>query len=254
MPGKLKQLYEDGYHVAILSNQGGITLHVDPKQKAPQKYTAKRLGEFKEKGSAILRNLDLPVTIYAATGKDNFRKPRRGMWDEIVKDMGVEAGDIDLAQSVFVGDAGGRLATVFNGAAILKDFSCSDRNLAHNVGVPFKTPEEYFLGHEPRKWERDLDLVHYPLGSENGQAPVFEKKNDKEIVLFCGRPGAGKSSFYWTHLEPLGYERVNQDNLKTREKCVQAAKEFLDDGHSVAVGKYAPGMPLHVPFGPTSSC
>ncbi|KAM3451641.1 hypothetical protein MY3296_005166 [Beauveria thailandica] len=235
VPGKLKELYEDGYQIAILSNQGGITLHFDATKKAPQKYTAKRLDEFKEKVSAVLRNLDLPVTIYAATGKDNFRKPRRGMWDEILKDMGVEAKDIDLEKSVFVGDAGGRLATVYNGKVIVKDFSCSDRNLAHNVGVSFKTPEEYFLEHEPRKWERELDLVHYPLESAEGQAALFEKKNDKDIVIFCGWPGAGKSTFYWKHLEPLGYERVNQDTLKTREKCVQAAKEFLDEGSSVAV-------------------
>ncbi|KAJ3492443.1 hypothetical protein NLG97_g5387 [Lecanicillium saksenae] len=235
VPGKLKELYEDGYHVAILSNQGGITLHIDPKQKAPQKFTAKRVDEFKQKGAAILRNLDLPVTIYAATAKDNFRKPRRGMWDEVLKDIKLEAKDVDLENSIFVGDAGGRVATVVNGAVIVKDFSCSDRNLAHNVGITFKTPEEYFLGQEPRKWERDLDLVEYPQGSGDVQAALFERKNEKDIVIFCGRPGAGKSTFYWKHLEPLGYERVNQDTLKTREKCLQVAKEFLSEGSSVAV-------------------
>ncbi|OAA63134.1 DNA kinase/phosphatase Pnk1 [Cordyceps fumosorosea ARSEF 2679] len=235
VPGKLKELYEDGYQVAILSNQGGITLHADPKQKSAPKNPSKRLDEFKEKGSSILRFLDLPITVYAATAKDNFRKPRRGMWDEILRDMGVEAKDIDLEQSFFVGDAGGRGATVVNGAAIVKDFSCSDRNLAHNVGVSFKTPEEYFLGQEPRKWERDLDLVHYPLPSEDGEATAFTKKNAQEMVIFCGRPGAGKSTFYWKFLEPLGYERVNQDTLKTREKCIQVAKAHLEDGRSVAV-------------------
>lgn len=238
VPGKLKELYDSGYHIAVLSNQGGITLHLDPKSKGPQKHTAKRVDEFKQKGAAILRNIDLPLTIYAATGKDNFRKPRRGMWDEILKDMGVEAKDIDLENSVFVGDAGGRVATASNGATIVKDFSCSDRNLAHNVGIPFKTPEEFFLGHEPRKWERDLDLVHYPQGSDDGAPALFEKKNEKDIVIFCGRPGAGKSTFYWKYLEPLGYQRVNQDTLKTRDKCVSAAKELLDEGSSVAVGKY----------------
>jgi bifunctional polynucleotide phosphatase/kinase len=44
---------------------------------------------------------------------------------------------------------------------------------------------------------------------------VFSKTHAQEIVLFCGSPGAGKSTFYWKHLEPLGYERVNQDLLKT---------------------------------------
>lgn len=49
-------------------------------------------------------------------------------------------------------------------------------------------------------------------------APVSqfsEKKNPVDVVLFCGSPGAGKSSFFWRHLKPLGYERVNQDTLKT---------------------------------------
>jgi AAA domain len=39
--------------------------------------------------------------------------------------------------------------------------------------------------------------------------------------MFCGRPGAGKSTFYWNYCKPLGYERVNQDTLKTvREQPV----------------------------------
>jgi bifunctional polynucleotide phosphatase/kinase len=44
---------------------------------------------------------------------------------------------------------------------------------------------------------------------------TFTKRNPQELVIFCGSPGAGKSSFYWTTLKPLGYERVNQDLLKT---------------------------------------
>lgn len=44
---------------------------------------------------------------------------------------------------------------------------------------------------------------------------TFSKKEELEIVIFCGSPGAGKSTFYWKYLKPLGYERVNQDILKT---------------------------------------
>jgi predicted ABC-type ATPase len=46
-------------------------------------------------------------------------------------------------------------------------------------------------------------------------SPPFSRKNPQELVIFCGSPGAGKSTFYWDYLEPLGYERVNQDTLKT---------------------------------------
>jgi len=44
---------------------------------------------------------------------------------------------------------------------------------------------------------------------------VYFKKSDQEVVIFCGSPGAGKSTFYWKSLKPLGFERVNQDILKT---------------------------------------
>ena len=44
---------------------------------------------------------------------------------------------------------------------------------------------------------------------------LFSRRNDVELVIFCGSQGAGKSTFYWKYLQPLGYERVNQDVLKT---------------------------------------
>jgi bifunctional polynucleotide phosphatase/kinase len=86
-----------------------------------------------------------------------------------------------------------------------------------------------------------------------------------DIVLLVGSPGAGKSSFYWKHLQPLGYGRVNQDILKTvsakpsftdmtaravlplgslsnimkqREKCVKAATALIEEGTSVVVGTF----------------
>ena len=58
-------------------------------------------------------------------------------------------------------------------------------------------------------------IVKY-LETDHCIAPeVYFKKNGKEIVLFCGSPGAGKSTFYWKQLQPLEFERVNQDILGT---------------------------------------
>ncbi|GJC81419.1 bifunctional polynucleotide phosphatase/kinase [Colletotrichum liriopes] len=213
VPGKLKEMYKDqGYRIVVLSNQAGLVLHADPKAKTP-KSTKDRVSAFKQKVNAVLTQLDLPITIYAATEKDIYRKPRPGMWKELCDDYDL-AGDIDLKHSIFIGDAGGRIAA----PKTTKDFSCSDRNFADNVGIEYKTPEEFFLGEKPRDFVREFDIVQFPY-PENSKSPsldvVFEKKNKQDIVLCCGPPGAGKSTFFWKHLKPLGYERVNQDTLKT---------------------------------------
>lgn len=231
------------YRLIILSNQAGLTLHPDHKSKTPKANAAKRVSDFKTKCAAVLAQLDLPITLYAATAKDMFRKPRPGMWHELCRDHDI-TDDVDLASSLFVGDAGGRVAV----GATARDFSCSDRNLAHNIGVPFKTPEEFFLDEPPRVFAREFDLALHPYveagGTDPGEGadetPLFARKNKQDVVLFCGPPGAGKSTFYWRQLEPLGYERVNQDILKTREKCVKTARELLQGGKSVAIGTSRP--------------
>ena len=97
------------------------------------------------------------------------------MWKELLEDYDIHTpGDLDLENSIFIGDAGGRTAR----GGIAKDFSCSDRqslptviifrnvltksrNFADNVGITFHTPEEYFLNEEPREFTRLLDPSEY---------------------------------------------------------------------------------------------
>ncbi|KAK3346958.1 polynucleotide kinase 3 phosphatase-domain-containing protein [Lasiosphaeria hispida] len=238
VPGRLRELYNDEeYQVVIFTNQGGLTLHPDPKSKPP-KSLQNRVASFKQKCSVVLSQLDLPVTLYAATGKDMYRKPRPGMWNEMKDDYELDESDIDHENCIFVGDAGGRIAEL-KGAP--KDFSCSDRNLAHNIGIRFQTPEEFFLGKKPREFARDFDPKTIPFAEQDdNDGIVFEKKNEKDMILFVGNPGAGKSTFFWRHLEPLGYERINQDILKSKDKCFKAAADLLKDGESVVIDNTNP--------------
>ena len=139
VPTVLRQLFDDGqvfpnhdallrpsltplsYIIAIISNQGGISLKSDPKTV---KSDQRRLSTFKAKVQLILNQLDFPVNIYAGTSRDRFRKPRTGMWDELLDDYDLDTGDgADLESSFFVGDAGGRTAR--DGAKA--DHSSSDR-------------------------------------------------------------------------------------------------------------------------------
>jgi bifunctional polynucleotide phosphatase/kinase len=240
VPGRLRQMYrEEGYQVVIFTNQGGLTLHPDPKSKAPKSQKS-RVPTFKQKCSTVLAQLDIPITLYAATAKDIYRKPRTGMWKEMKDDYDLSETDVDHANSIFVGDAGGRPAEVKNGATIPKDFSCSDRNLAHNIGIEFKTPEEFFLNEAPRMFAREVNLADFPLPSQEEDVAAFEKKNKQDIVLFVGPPGAGKSTFFWKQLKPLGYERVNQDQLKSKDNCFKAATAFLQKGESIVIDNTNP--------------
>ncbi|KAF2968679.1 hypothetical protein GQX73_g4934 [Xylaria multiplex] len=246
VPTRLRKLYmEEGYRVVIISNQAGLTLHPDPNAKGPKNAGKAKVANFKQKCAAVLAQLNIPTSIYAATARDNYRKPRTGMWKELCDDYDIPETEVDLPSSVFVGDAGGRTARAADnesgGAATAKDFSCSDRNFAHNVGVTYKTPEEFFLDEPPREFTREFDLAMHPYEKgKEGEDVLFEKTNGRDIVLFCGPPGAGKSTFFWKHLKPLGYERVNQDTLKTRAKCFKAAADFLGDGNSIVVDNTNP--------------
>lgn len=104
--------------VVVISNQAGISLKTDPK---PPKA---RLAEFKSKVSAVFNHINIPVSIYVATEKDIYRKPRMGMWKELLEDYDIHLpGDLKLQESIFVGDAAGRHASTGKP----KDFSCSDR-------------------------------------------------------------------------------------------------------------------------------
>ena len=125
VPGKLKELDDEGYILVILSNQNGISLRNiagGPKITKNDRFT-----QFKQKSVAVFNALNLPINIYAATERDKYRKPGTGMWEQFLIDQNLTAEDIDFEASIFVGDAGGRLAGVENGKIIKADFSCSDR-------------------------------------------------------------------------------------------------------------------------------
>jgi bifunctional polynucleotide phosphatase/kinase len=82
---------------------------------------------------------DVPIRVLAALNKyDIYRKPNVGMY-QVVKQLYEEKGlAVDLENSLFVGDAAGRLG---GGKGKVKDHSDTDYKFALNVGVKFVTPE-----------------------------------------------------------------------------------------------------------------
>ncbi|KAL4868792.1 hypothetical protein BDV12DRAFT_169040 [Aspergillus spectabilis] len=221
VPSKLQKLNADGYHVTILSNQKGVSLKKDKKGA-----DSKSLTNFKDRVSAVMKQLGIPLSVYAATEDDEYRKPRAGMWREFIDDYDFDVTGVDTSESAFVGDAAGRPT----------DFSSTDRGFAVNVGIPFKTPEEFFLDADPEPVVESFDpSVYLQSDSTEEVSPPFSRNSPLELVIFCGSPAAGKSTFYWNYLKPLDYERVNQDILKSRPKCIKVAKEHLAVKRSVVI-------------------
>ena len=210
VPKKLRALYSEGYAIVFFSNQGGISI----------KAGAVRYGQWKTKLNAIITELDIPVLAYGATGTKNqeSRKPNTGVWRHFLAETGATAFD----EAFFVGDAAGRA----------KDFSATDRKFALNIGVPFHTPDEYFLsvpkeaykldGFDPRTYKPASNIV-IPTPSLSQQ----------EMIVLVGSPASGKSTFCRTFFPT--YTRINQDTLKTRPRCVEEATKALKKGESVCI-------------------
>ncbi|KAJ7750282.1 polynucleotide kinase 3 phosphatase-domain-containing protein [Mycena metata] len=224
VPAKLKKAASEGYAIVMFSNQGG--LRAAPRQK-----------DWKKKIALIAAAVpDLPFMLFAATAKDNYRKPMIGMWQELERLYEAGGVKIDKASSFFVGDAAGRN---YPSSTKSKDFASTDRKFALNVDVPFYTPEEYFLGKAPEpnftlKGFHVSSLPSLPLYTPSS-SPLIPSPPVQELVLFVGYPCLGKTTFFRQYFEPAGYIHINQDTLKTRIKCVKAVQDALVAGKKCVV-------------------
>ncbi|OWA50251.1 Bifunctional polynucleotide phosphatase/kinase [Hypsibius exemplaris] len=226
VPGKLKSLHQEGVKVVIFTNQAGM------------KKGKTHIGEWRQKVDAILGKLAVPVQVLVASGEGINRKPAPGMWNHFVENYN-EGVQVDMTESFYVGDAAGRPAAGPKGK---KDFSCSDRLFASNVGLPFKTPEEFFLNRKPENFQISaFDPKKYLADAKMGKLNLLTPATtnlafaSQELIILVGPPGIGKSHFAKEHLISKNYIHVNRDTMKTWQKCVDAAEKSLSDGKSVVV-------------------
>ncbi|KAI8091750.1 polynucleotide kinase 3 phosphatase-domain-containing protein [Thamnidium elegans] len=224
VPQKMKSLHNEGFKIVLFSNQNGLN-------------SDKKINSFKYKMETILGQVEIPVIFLAALKKDRYRKPMTGMWDWFVEN---NQEPIDKSLCFYVGDAAGRQANWKS--SYKKDHSCCDRKFADNIQIDFFTPEEYFLN-EPKaefSWGGFHPKQHLALDVPlyTPDTPLIVK--DPELIICVGYPASGKSSFVKTHVVPHGYVYVNQDTLKTRDKCVKACKQALSEGKSVVVDNTNP--------------
>ncbi|XP_027011334.2 bifunctional polynucleotide phosphatase/kinase isoform X1 [Tachysurus fulvidraco] len=227
---RLSALLKEGFKVVFFTNQMGI---------ARGKL---RPEVFKSKVEDVLQTLKLPVQVFVAAGPGIYRKPVTGMWEHLCEKAN-DGVTVDKSQSVYVGDAAGRPVNWAPGKK-KKDFSCSDRLFALNVGVEFHTPEEFFLGWKAAPFDlpsfdpRGLD----PKGHLYDPPTASLTSSRQEVIVAVGFPGSGKSTFFQTHIVPKGYVYVNRDTLGSWQHCVSACERALKEGRSVAVDNTNPDL------------
>ncbi|XP_003388985.1 PREDICTED: bifunctional polynucleotide phosphatase/kinase-like [Amphimedon queenslandica] len=223
---KLKELYEEGKKVVFFTNQGGI-----------EKGNT-TIKELQDKYEDIINSLDIPVQIFISTGNDHYRKPGPLMWEYMEKNCN-GGTSIDQSSSLYVGDAAGRKKDWIKGKP--KDFSCSDRMFAANVGVPFYTPETFFQGLKEAGFEwGSLNVTEFLKTTQGKIQPEKLHRDEQEVVLLVGRPASGKTTVAKRYFTPRGYTQVNRDTLGTKEKCLKVAAEGLKNKKSIVVDNTNP--------------
>eukprot|EP00727_Mastigamoeba_balamuthi_P012198 m51a1_g7600 putative dna 3 phosphatase (486) ;mRNA; f:234084-236185 len=242
VPAKLKQLSSEGKRLVIFTNQSGIN--------GTRGYDTSKERAICGKIEDIIAELGVPATALVATTDDVYRKPATEMWDYLVRNHS-NGTQPDLAKCLFVGDAAGRPERKDKaGNKVKKDFSCSDRKFARNIGIDFKTPEEFFLGEAPEPFAADdFDPSAIPTNGEICEGGVATLTSEKqELVLFVGFPASGKSTLARTYMVPKGYAHVNRDTLKTQDKCLKFAKQALAEGKSVVVDNTNPAKDVRAQY------
>ena len=193
---KLKEISKS-HHIVFFSNQSKIK------------------DEVLDKFNDIILNLKLPISVYVSTKNDYYRKPIIGMWELFTKDI-----KVNYDKSFYCGDAAGRE----------NDFAATDYMFAHNINVKFLTPEQFFINSKYTYSQPKLKVPDFKkyLTDKPKELPL---SSSKELIILVGYPGSGKSFL----ANKTGYEVINQDILKTRNKCLKETEKLMKKNKNIVI-------------------
>lgn len=189
VPEVLLSYYEKGYCIIIISNQT-------------------RLTEMKVKQiTNVLTTLSIPCMI-AVASDDEYKKPKRAMFDLIVGDK-----KVDMNKSVFVGDALGRQG----------DWSDTDKLFANNIGFKkILSPDDLFSSNEVK-------------------TTVIKENKETEVIIMVGYPGSGKSTIA-SSFDNTKYKVISGDEFLTSKKMIAEAEKHISKGVSIIFDSTNPSI------------
>ncbi|KAL4447518.1 hypothetical protein ABPG75_004737 [Micractinium tetrahymenae] len=133
VPEKVAELYEQGYQLWIITNQGGIKTALAGQSSENTRGRIDAVIEVINKKAK--QELPFQVIMSTQTGGE-YHKPRTGMWDFLVANANKGVAP-DLSESFYIGDAAGRSTDINQGAD-------SDLKFAEGIGIQFFLPEDKF--------------------------------------------------------------------------------------------------------------
>lgn len=211
----LEKLNKEGYSIIFISNQAGLK-------------TGEDISGWTTKIDNVQQLLNIPISVYASTGKDMYRKPLPTFWNIISDSYKGSKVKLDKKNSYYCGDAAGRAGDAAGRAG---DHSDTDYKFALNCGLTFYVPEETFLNQKCST--KKTEYAELPKCKTNGATKITF--SPKEMIIMVGYPASGKSYFTTEYVEKAGYTRINQDTLKTKKKCLDKALECLNKGESIVI-------------------
>jgi len=194
-PATLNKLHTEGWIVALITNQSDWK-----KEPGPEAKITSILAALQEVNGWA------PWCLVAtATRKERdtlYRKPGRGLYDLLVKELPA------LTEVRMCGDAVGP-----GDPYPPYRWASSDADFAAAIDATFVRPCDLF---------------------PPGPAILLLPAKTQELILLMGNPGSGKSTF-GRDLEIKGYIHVEQDNMASKAATKKAVIAALATGHSVVV-------------------
>jgi len=203
---KLKDMYNKGYEIVIVSNQKKMTKH-----------------EVNTKATMIYKDLKLPFVFISGHSDMYYRKPQLGLWEMLIEYIFKDAKNIDMSSSVFIGD------------------SEADLYFARNTNVKFIHTDAFFLGIQDAKFAK-IETTEHPLtkwvSKTSHNLPPL-RSSTKHLVVMVGSPASGKS-YYSQELETKGFVRINKDTMKTDKAIETAFNNGIKEGQNIVIDNTNP--------------
>ena len=202
---KLKEISKS-HSIIFITNQSGLK-------------TKDKIEDWKTKINNVCEKLKIELQIYCSIDKDIFRKPQPTFINIIKNQLKCKLDN----DSYYCGDAAGRK----------NDFSDTDYKFALNSKIEFYVPEQIFCDEIYDDSEISATYVNYNRSQKDTQFIPIQEGN--ELILMVGFPGSGKSKYVIQNIVPHNYIRINQDTLKTKQKCLKETVKAINNKKNIVI-------------------